>query len=198
MSAQLIAEITALIPTLHGWTSPERCCELASLVLEHHPHVVVEIGTFAGRAAFSLGMACREQGFGKCYTIDPFKTEATLESENEANRAWWSTVDLHAIHRTMVENIWRLKLDEWVIPIRSSSQHCSPVFHEIDFLLVDGNHSELVSCRDVELYLPKVPGGGIIYCDDANWPSTQKAMGILDCACTLLKDAGQYRIYRKK
>lgn len=196
--SNLLQEITALIPTLHGWTSPERCCELAQLVLEHHPHVVVEIGTFAGRAAFSLGMALREQGFGKCYTIDPFKTEATLESENEANRAWWSTVDLHAVHRTMVENIWRLNLDEWVIPIRSGSQDCWTLFREIDLLLIDGNHSELVSCRDVELYLPKVSGGGIIYCDDANWDSTKRAMALLELQCVTIKDAGQYRIFRKK
>lgn len=198
MSAKLLAEINALIPTLHGWTSPERCCELASLVLEHHPHVVVEIGTFAGRAAFSLGMACREQGFGKCYTIDPFKAEAALEAENKENRDYWATINYHAIHQTLIENLWRLGLDGWTIPIRAASQHCSGLFVSIDMMYLDGNHSELASCRDVELYLPKIVGGGLIVCDDANWASTQKAMTMLDCACTLLKDAGAYRIYRKK
>lgn len=201
MTQELTNQIMELIPTLPGWTIPERCVELASLVLEHKCNTVVEIGTFGGRAAFAMGLALKEQKFGRLYTLDPFKNEAATEHENEANRNYWATLDLNAIHKLMIENLWKLGLDEWVIPIRANSRNCSELFAGgIDFLGIDGNHSEPTSCADVQLYLPNVLNGGIVHMDDTDWPSTQKAVAMLSEQCDLIKEGenGHYRIYRKR
>lgn len=194
----LKTQILTETPNIHGWTTPERCVELAELVFQYKPKLCVEIGTFAGRSAFAIGLALKSIGSGQLCTIDPFRHDDALEAENDANRAWWSTVDLDAIHTKMVKDLWRLGLEKWVIPIRAASQNCYGVLGGIDLLFIDGNHSEVASCRDVELYLPRVNRGGIVEMDDADWPSTQKAIGMLGQECDMVKNAGHWRIYRKR
>ncbi len=193
-------DIHAEVKKLEGWVSPERGVELCDLILEHKPIICVEIGVFGGRSLIAQAMALRSLGAGKIYGIDPWKTEAALEGENVANKEWWSkNVDLHGIHRGTMEAIWRLGLDEWAIVIRAKSQDCRWLFEGgVDWIFLDGNHSEVSSCRDVNNYVPLLKPGGILIFDDADWPSTQAALKLLDAQCDLLKDAGSYRIYKKK
>ena len=200
MSA-LHEEIKREIPRLEGWVSAERGIELADLIVANQPKVCVEIGVFGGRSLFSQAMALRQNGQGKVYGIDPWKLEAALEGEkDEVNRKWWSqNICLHDIHRGTLEALWRLKLDHWAVIVRAKAEDAAPLFSSgIDHLLIDGCHSEVSSVRDVTMYLPMVRAQGIVYFDDADWPSTQKAVAILDKACDLVRDAGNYRIYRKK
>ena len=188
------------IKSLEGWVSPERGVELYDLIVQEKPVICVEIGVFGGRSLIAQAMALRSLGAGKIYGIDPWKTEAALEGENVANKEWWSkNVDLHGIHRGTMEAIWRLGLDEWAIVIRAKSQDCRWLFEGgVDWIFLDGNHSEVSSCRDVNNYVPLLKPGGILIFDDADWPSTQAALKLLDAQCDLLKDAGSYRIYKKK
>jgi predicted O-methyltransferase YrrM len=188
------------IKKLEGWVSPERGVELYDLIVKEKPVICVEIGVFGGRSLISQAMGLRTNGSGRVYGIDPWKTEAALEGENTANKEWWSkNVDLHGIHSGTMDAIWRLGLDEWAIVIRAKSQDAKFLFRDgIDWLFIDGNHSEVSSSRDVLNYVPLVRSGGIIIFDDADWPSTQTALKALDIHCDLLKDAGGYRIYKKK
>ncbi len=55
-------------------------------------------------------------------------------------------------------------------------------------LHIDGNHSEEVSCADVNLWLPLVVKGGHIWMDDIHWESTKKAQAILSNACDKLSE----------
>lgn len=191
-------ELSMTPPILcEGWTTPERGIEMAELVLDTKPETIVEIGCFGARSTIAMGLALRELGKGKIYTIDPWKKEAALEGENQANQAWWNSVDLHDIHKKAMEAIWRNGLDECVIPIRTYSHFIGSIFSSINYLVVDGNHSETASCRDVEHYLPLVAIGGTVWFDDSNWPSTQKALDMVAKGCELIKDGGSYRIYKK-
>jgi len=170
---------------------------MAELVLETKPDTIVEIGCFGARSTIAMALALRENGKGKIYTIDPWKKEAALEGENQANQEWWQKVDLHDIHKKAMESIWRNGLDEYVIPIRTYSHFIGSIFESIQIAVIDGNHSEVASCRDVEKYLPLVCIGGSVWFDDSNWPSTQKALDMIAKECELVKDGGSYRIYRK-
>jgi hypothetical protein len=187
------------IPKLEGWVSPERGCEMADLITKHRPQVCVEIGVFGARSIISQGMALYQNGSGKIYGIDPWRVDAALEGESGENAVWWKDrVDLHGIHKSAMEAIWRIGIDKQVVILRASSQNVVQLFPKIDHLFIDGNHTEVASCRDVTLYVPLVKTGGIVIFDDTDWPSTQKAVAILDKSCELLKDAMKYRIYRKK
>src|SRR5690348_13441140 len=115
-----IKEELALTPPikLEGWTTPERGIEMAELIVEMKPKVVVEIGVFGGRSLIAQALAIRDnerRGYGKgmIYGIDPWKVDYALEGENVENQKWWKeNVDLHGIHKGCMDAIWRLELDK--------------------------------------------------------------------------------------
>lgn len=192
-------ELSMTPPILcEGWTTPERGIEMAELVLETKPDTIVEIGCFGARSTIAMALALRENGKGKIYTIDPWKKEAALEGENQANQAWWDKVDLNWIHNKAMEAIWRNGLDEYVVPIRAYSHHVHKLFWECQMLFLDGNHSEVSSCRDVNLYASSVRPNGYLWFDDSNWESTQKALIMIEeLGLKQVKDGGSYRIYKR-
>lgn len=196
LKSQIESEMSAIH---HGWTSVERGLEMAQLILEHRPKVVVEIGTFGGKATVPMALALRHAGSGKLYTIDPWHTTPCIEGDNEANNEWWKTVDLDEIHEGVMKMIWRLGLEQICIVIRARSQDVPELFPSICAVSVDGNHSEIASCRDVNNYLPRLKQGGLLYLDDSDWESTQKCQEIIMQSCEVLVsgDNGHYKIFRK-
>lgn len=191
--------INTYLPQLEGWLTPGRGIEMAEVILDTHPQVVVELGVFGGRSMLAQAFALRENNDGGViYGVDPWKVEAALEGENEANRTWWSKdIDLEAIHRGAVNALWQHNLDPWAVVIRAASQHVHQLFPAIDVLFIDANHSEVASTRDVTLYVPKVKPGGTITIDDTDWLTTAHAVKLLDAVCELVKDGGNYRVYQK-
>jgi predicted O-methyltransferase YrrM len=189
----------AAIDGLHGWMTPERAEELRELVLREKPKICVELGTFGGQSLITIASALRDIGTGIVYGVDPWKTEAALEGENDQNKDWWSNkVNLNDIHTGTMEAIWQRGLDEWAVVIRAKSQHCPMLFGMLDLLLIDGNHSEVASTRDAKLYLPMVVSGGIVIADDLDWPTTQKMRSMIEEQCERINDNPHYGIYRKR
>lgn len=203
------AAIEEYIPILEGWTLPDRACEMAELVLTTRPKTVVEIGTFGGRSAIAMAFALRQNNNGgKIYCIDPWRLEYAKEGEWSENQKWWEqNIKLADVHQKCMEAIWSHNIDDWCVVIRAASQHCHELFRDIGLLLVDGNHSEVASLRDVQLYVPKVISGGYVLADDDNWQipqgetviqSTQKAMQFIEESCDLVRQSGNMRIYKKR
>lgn len=197
------------IPSLEGWTEPERACEMAELIYDTKPKIVVEIGTFGGRSAIAQAFALRENNNGgKLYCIDPWRVEYALEGEWKANQDWYKhNIDIHEIHRKCIEAIWGHKIDDWLVVIRSASQYVHELFPAIDVLFIDGNHSEVASLRDSQLYVPRVTIGGYVLIDDTDWEvregdsvikSTEKAVRFIEEQCELVKQIGNMRVYRKR
>lgn len=188
------------IPVQEGWFDPERCCDMAELIISEQPEIVVEIGTFGGRSLIAQAMALRENGHGQIFGIDPWKKEAALEGDNgPENNDYWNKLDLHDIHRGCMECVWAHKLDKFAVVIRAKSEDCIKLFHGryIDILLIDGNHSEECSCRDVELYVPQVKYGGYVWFDDCDWTTTQKALKLMEDYCKCVRDSGTTRLYQR-
>lgn len=203
--------IETYVPTLEGgdWADIGRRCEVAQLVIESKPKVVVEIGTFGGAGAIPIAFALRENNDGgRLYCIDPYRVEYAVEGEWTDNQKWWqNNIDIDAIHTKCVHAIWSHNIDNWIVMIRAASQHVYQLFPKIDFLVIDGNHSEVASLRDAELYAPRVVSGGLILCDDADWQApkdgqlvntTKKALQFVEASSDLVKEIGNMRIYRKR
>jgi len=173
---ELLAEIEAAVMPLGGWTTLERCFEMADAIMETKPLLVVELGVYEGRSLVTQALAMRASGHGGLVVgIDPWSHHDAVEGENEANRAFWGKVDLEAAHRLTMNAIWSRALQGVCVVIRSASQFAAPLFSTIDMLFIDGNHAEVPCMRDVETWVPKVASDGYIFADDADWPSTQKA-----------------------
>lgn len=207
----LVEAIEKYVPALEGgdWATMERRCEMAEVIYEAKPKVVVEIGTFGGAGAIPMAFALRENNNqGKLYAIDPWRVDYAIEGEWSANADWYKdTIDIHLIHRKCMEAVWQHNLDDWLVVIRAASQHCFKLFPRIGVLSVDGNHSEVASFRDARLYVPNVIKGGVIMFDDENWMvkngdvavnSTERARLFIEQHCDLIKKSGNMGFYRKR
>lgn len=188
---------------MDGWTLPDRGCEMAERILETNAKVIIDIGVFAGRSTIAMGFAARELGDAHVYGIDPWKIDAQVEGDTvEENARWWKEkADLERMHRETMIAIWAHRLDQWVTIIRNASQYVHQLFPVIDFLNIDGSHTELASCRDVNLYVPKLRSGSYLMMDDCDWQSTQQAIKLIEEQCDLVKtmvEANEARVYRKR
>lgn len=188
------------IPHMEGWTTPERACEMAEKIIETNARVCVDIGVFAGRSTIAMGFAARQLVDSIVYGIDPWKIDSAVEGDDvEANAKWWKERSrLEEMHWQTMRSIWSHRLDQWITIIRSPSQYVYQLFPVIDFLNIDGQHSEIASCRDVDLYLPRLRSGHYLTFDDSDWGSTQKALGKIEEQCELINDNGKARTYRKR
>jgi len=87
---------------------------------------------------------------------------------NDANRAYWGTVDHEAVYQSLVQNLERFELKTQVELIRAPSVSAEPIY-DIDLLHIDGNHSDITSFIDVTKWVPLVRPGGWIIVDDISW-----------------------------
>lgn len=189
---------------MEGWATPERCEEMATRIIETNARVCIDIGVFAARSTISMGFAARELGASHVYGIDPWKIESAVEGDNvEENARWWrESSNLEKMHTETMHAIWSHRLDPWVTIIRNGSQHVAQLFPVIDFINIDGCHTEVASCRDVNLYLPRLRSGGYLTFDDADWATTQPALKLIEEQCDLIKvmndGKNEARTYRKR
>lgn len=203
--------IETYVPALDGgdWAALERRCEVAEIVYDAKPKVVVEIGTFGGAGALPIAFALRENNNGgKLFCVDPWRVEYAIEGEWDANADWYKNkIDIHDIHKKAMQALWSHNVDDWLVVIRAASQHCFKLFPRIDVLIIDGCHSEVASFRDARLYVPNVVKGGWVLLDDTDWivkegdktiQSTAKAMQFIEQSCNLIKQSGNMRFYKKR
>lgn len=182
---------------LEGWATIEKATAMTDLILELKPKTVVEIGVFGGRSLIPQGMALRDLGFGHIFGIDPWKTIDAIEGNpGEENIKWWSDLDLHDIHKGCMKAIWKEELDNWITILRCTSIQALALIPKIDILHIDGNHTELASCRDVDYFLPNVRRGGYVWFDDIDWPSTKAAIQKLEAQCKRIKEVGNCALFQ--
>ena len=195
--------INNYLPHMDGWTTPERGCEMAERILETKAKTIVDIGVYAGRSTIAMGFAARELVHSHVYGIDPWKIDTQIEGDTyEENARWWKErSNLEYMQTRTMICIWAHRLDQWITIIRNGSHYVHQLFDKIDFLNIDGSHTEIASCRDVNLYVPKVRTGGYVMFDDCDWHSTQKALHLIEESCALIKTMkgdNEARVYMKR
>lgn len=170
-----------IIKNLEGWCSAEKSAKLYNLIIKTKPKYLVEIGVFGGKSLLSQVFGLKDNGDGIIHGVDSWKAEDCIEGmKQDAAINWWSTLNYDQIYNGCVNAIKNNNLEKYVKLHRMTSQEYANIIDfEIDILHIDGNHEEESSCRDVELYLPKVKSGGYIWFDDANWYQTQKAVSLI-------------------
>lgn len=177
ISPTVEAEIRALLSRCAGWCDPVKGIALANLVLANRPAACVEVGVFAGKSLLSAAIGLREAGAGIIYGIDSWSTSDCIVDVPAADNEWWSKLDIESIYREFLGHLHESQLSRFVRVLRMSSLEASKVVPSpIQFLHIDGCHSEWSSTSDVCLWLPRVASGGVVVMDDVNWESTQTAV----------------------
>lgn len=187
-------------PIVEGWTTVEKANAMADLVLANRPSLIVQIGVFGGASLIPQALALQQNGHGLIIGIDPWTKAAALEGDVGADNAeWWSKLDMDAIANGAWAAIDSEGVKDFAVLVRTQSHIVSGLFppESIDILEIDGNHSELASCRDVNLYLPLVKPGGFIWFDDFKWDSTQKAMGFINAQCKEMSRVDSCALFQK-
>lgn len=187
---------------MEGWCTRAKATALAETVLREKPSVAVEIGVFGGRSLFALALAMKENGHGVAWGIDPWTVESALEGDTgPENEDWWKNkVNLEEIYIGFVEAALEFELTFNCRWIRERSEVAVSMWPDksIDFLHLDSNHSELVSCRDVDLWAPKMAKNAIWAMDDTDWPPQMGALKKIHAhGFSLTVDGGTYQILKR-
>lgn len=178
--------IETFLPKMEGWCWREKAIAMSDLVLKFKPAVSVEIGVFGARSLIAQALAAQSLGSGHhVYGIDPYalsNVEAGSQI-SESDHAWWRTIDFTAILSKAHRAITDCGVSDYCSLLIMDSNRASALFSSIQVLHIDGNHSEEISCQDVERWLPLVEPGGHIWMDDIHWPSTKRAQELMAEKC---------------
>lgn len=203
MNARLRTFILNKLPFMDGWCTKKKAESLCEIILKQKPALVVELGVFAGRSLFPMAMALEQNGTGRAVGIDPWSIDAAIEGENgKENDEWWcKNVDLERIFTNFVTDYNRLCISLFCSWVRDKAENCIDQFNDgtIDLLHQDSNHSELVSCRQVDQWQSKLSPRGIWVLDDTNWATQLRAIDkIKSYGFETIEDFGTYQIYQRK
>lgn len=186
---------------LEGWCSKEKAIVLMDLLLTMRPKTVVEVGVFGGKSLVPMAFALKYNQRGKIYGIDPWDPMKSIEGLEQEHADWWVSVDHDAIMNDLIKKISDFDLENYIQLIRATSLDAVIPANEIDFLHIDGNHSEETSMIDVMKWVPLVRKGGLIIFDDLDWKTTAKATEWLDTNCeriTEIRGSNIWGIWLKK
>jgi hypothetical protein len=187
-----------------GWCTSEKAEKFIDLILKIKPDVCVDIGTFGGSSLFPVASALKYLERGIVIGIDAWDRDTAIRNfdinRDKNHLEFWSNVNFDQIYYIYLNILRAHALNDYCITLRSNSEAASYLINEIDFLYLDGNHSEEVSQNDVVIYLPKVRSGGYICINDCSDPHLQHAIDALmeECEFIDLFDDKRALLLRKK
>ena len=200
MNLPIPTRIAQLVPTLPGWCPVEKALWLADIIARERLIHVVEIGVFGGRSLLPMALALRQlQVGGFALGIDSYTSHQNVEGfpSTSPHAQWSEQCDYRAVYADVVQQIRDYDLSRVCGVLRAASEDVAALIGMVDLLHLDGCHSVLASCRDVETWLPKVRRDGIIVLDDTDWGSVQEAKSMLRAACGEPgHDGGTWEAYR--
>jgi len=190
---KLFEQIKEIVALPHGWCTIEKAYTLANLVLCEKPQTVVEIGVWSGKSMMPMALACKANGDGMVWGIDPYSGAASVEGQTGDNAHWWGKTITPKIYDEMYEIaktvIYTYEAAAFCQILRCKSDDLTP-FQQIDLLHVDGNHGPQ-ALKDVQRFSPMVPIGGHVVLDDLSW-----AGGAVSQSVTWLLENGFIELFR--
>lgn len=199
--------LNLIVNSLQGWCSVQKAHILYDLVLKSDSQVSVELGVFGGRSLIPIALAHKVKDSGFVLGVDAWNKQASIEGDGaskdgisaKANDEWWSNVDYGKIYDGCSKAIDRYGLNNFCGTVKINSLTVGTLIKDnfIDLLHQDSNHSEEISCAEVELYFPKMKAGSYWICDDTDWTTTQKAQELLmDKGFTMVADYQNFRVFQ--
>lgn len=200
--------LNSIVNSLEGWCSEEKANVLFNLTMKSDSQVSLELGVFGGRSLIPIALAHQTKGSGFVLGIDAWNKQASVEGSGaykegmspKENDEWWSKVDYHKIYSGCIDAIEKHDLSQYCGTVKMRTLDVGILIRDnsIDLLHQDSNHSEEISCAEVEMYHSKVRSGGYWISDDTDWATTQKAQELLqDKGFDLIADYTSYKVFQK-
>lgn len=188
---------------LLGWCSVQKGLKMMELASQEDVLLSVELGVYGGRSLLPLALATSWKKKGWVVGIDAWCAPASVEGTNTSETtSYWSKIDYNHVYDLASSLMKKHQVEQYVDLWRSRSEDVSELFSNgsIDLLHQDGNHSEEISCKEVELYFTKLRRGGYWIFDDTHWPSTQAAQQLLlekGFSEIFAEEGGTWKIFQK-
>jgi predicted O-methyltransferase YrrM len=173
-----LKEVTTRLP---GWCSEEKALWMADHIVQNRYKTATELGVYAGRSVLPIALAIAANQGHAVYAVDAWdNTVATSARISERDDIWWDAVDLVAIKSQFLRETVSQNLVSFIKIIElPSAEACLTVSRligrGIDFLHIDGAHSEDQALADVTNWSKLVPLGGTIVLDDIDWSRVRRA-----------------------
>jgi predicted O-methyltransferase YrrM len=177
--------LSEMLARLPGWCPEEKARWMVEEIIANGYQTAAELGVFAGRSVFPIALAIASNQGRAVYAIDAWEnTVATADPGDAQNHRWWDSVDLVAIKSAFLGEMIAQNLVGLIRILElSSAEACAALSGQlgrsIDFLHIDGAHSEAKALYDVTHWSPLVAFGGMIVLDDIDWPGVRGAAAFL-------------------
>jgi predicted O-methyltransferase YrrM len=132
---------------------------LFGLARSRRPEVIVEIGSARGKSTCALALACRNNGTGHVYAIDP----------HTANN--WSDMGTGGTTEAFLrERLRDYRLDDWCDVMAMTSLEAAKNWSQrIDLLFIDGDHTFDGVRADFEAFRPWLASNALVLFHDTTW-----------------------------
>lgn len=183
---------------LPGWCSVKKARWLVDTILAEKLTNIVEIGVFGGRSLIAMALAVKHLSLGGYVLgVDSYCFEDQIEGEHRKHHIEWArNIDFELMWHVATNAVQKYAVQSVCGVLRASSLQVSWLVETVDLLHIDGCHSVLASCRDVESWLPKVRQGGIVVLDDSDWDTVQPAREMLMEQLELVHTETTWEAYR--
>jgi predicted O-methyltransferase YrrM len=132
---------------------------LYGLVRAQHPEVIVEIGSARGRSTCALALACKKNGDGRVYAIDPHTVNPWTEIGTDGST--------EAFLRARLRDYG---LEPWCeVIVATSAEAAKGWTRRIDLLFIDGDHSFEGVRADFEMFQPWLAPNALVVFHDTAW-----------------------------
>ena len=159
-----------------GWSSLDKAGCIIDAIDEicqkREDPVCVEVGVYGGKSLIPAALELKRHSKGIIHGIDPWSNEEATKQYDGAHLEWWSNVNLTRIYNIFIETISNTDTKDYINIIKKASDD-APDFDYIDYLYIDGQHTEQ-AFRDSDKYATKIRTGGYCFIDDINWGVLQE------------------------
>lgn len=184
----ILATIKKHLGETPGWCEYQKAERMVDCVAKTNATNHLELGVYCGSSLMPVALAIvrlqADKGPVSITGVDAWNPVACVEGltkDEDCHRQYWTRIDHDGAYQATRRHLDKFGLMKYTTLVRSSSlDYFDKVPDEsLDSLHQDGNHSELVSWLEVELYWNKVKRGGWWFLDDTHMESLKKAQAAL-------------------
>jgi len=169
------------IAPIGGWLTEDEGVFLYQNAKKVNPDdTIVEIGSWKGKSTICLAKGSQNGNQATIYAVDP-------HIGSSEHHKMFGKVDTF---QEFQQNIKDAGVEQYVKPIRETSENASKNFHKtVGFLFVDGAHEFKLVQTDIKSWFSKIKDGGIIaFHDSWAWPGPNFATAILLLSSSQIKN----------